>query len=216
LDIADQVPQSAVTGRISADRRPAWLVVVGASGGAGLGQVLEFLEAMPAALDGAIVVVLHRSPDQPSMLPVILARHSRLPVIVPEDGERLRTGRCYLGLPDRHLAVGPDLIATFTQDHAYRGSNIDLLFSSAARHAGGRAVGVILSGMLRDGAAGLADIKTAGGVAMVLDSIWSHTEGMPRAALRAVPRPDAVGTVSELAAAVLRQVGETPQPAPGA
>ena len=186
-----------------AAHHPISLVVVGASGSDGLRQLVTFVAAMPASLSAAVLVVLHRPADRPSHLPEILARSSHLGVVVPVQGERLRTGVCYLADRDHHLSVGASSTVELTPDHRYRNRTVDLLFTAAARHARDRVIGVVLEGALSDGAAGLAAIRRAGGGAMVLDAHPGRRGGMPQAARGAVPDAQVANSPAELAAAVL-------------
>jgi chemotaxis response regulator CheB len=187
-----------------------WIIVVGASGSDGLQQLTGLVQAFPPDLAAAVLVVLHRPLERQSYLPDILQRRSRMGVRVPLAGEPLQSGVCYVGTPSDHLTVGPGDTAMLAPDHLYRSSNVDLLFRSAATWAGPRTIGVVLAGALSDGAAGLAAIKAAGGRAMVVDSGWIEREGMPRAAWLAVPGADKVGTVEELAEAIVALVGVMP------
>jgi len=142
------------------------IIAVGGSAGA-----LEALEALltrlPAELPATVLVVLHRPTERASFLAEILRRRTRIRVTVAHDGERLEHGTCYLGEPESHLTIGPGPIVRLLADSFYRAHNIDALFQSLAQYAGPRVIGVILSGMLKDGTLGLVAIKEAGGLAMV-------------------------------------------------
>lgn len=190
------------------------LVVVGASGSEGLRQLAQLLRLLPPDLGAAVLVVLHRPVDRRSALPEILARTSALPVVVPDEGQALRGGVCYLGTPERHLAVAVGGRAHLEADGDFRNRTVDLLFETAARHAAPRVAGVVLAGALADGARGLSAIKRRGGKAMVVDSVWAAGPGMPRAALHAVPDADVVGSVEEIAAALARLGRAAAVPAP--
>ncbi len=93
-------------------------------------------------------------------------------------------------------------------DHFYRGHNIDILFFSLARHAGNRTIGVVLSGMLKDGALGLKAIKEAGGVALVQSPQEATFPEMPESAIRYCDAIDFVGPVHALAKEICRLVGQ--------
>lgn len=156
------------------------------------------------------MVVLHRSPDYASYLPQILAREVRLHVKVPDEDEPLRPGVCLVGLPNRHLTVGPDLRVHFLQDHFYRGHNINVLFQSLAQHAGKRTIGVVLSGLLKDGTLGLKAIKEAGGVALVQSPEQAVYSEMPRNAIHHDGAIDFVGSLHALANEIRRLVDDVP------
>ncbi len=183
-----------------------WLIVVGASGRMGLEQLRRLLERMPARLGAAVLIVWHRPMDRPSILPHMLSRISALPVVTPMEGAPLRAGVCYVGPPDLHLTVGPGKVACFQPDHIQRNRTVDLLFNSAAEHGGSAVAGVVLAGALDDGALGLAAIRRAGGEALVIDSPWA-VQGMPRAALAAVPQALTFSSVEDMADALARIVG---------
>jgi two-component system chemotaxis response regulator CheB len=181
------------------------VIAVGASGAAGLQDLRDFVAALPEGLPAAVAVVLHRPADRKSALADVLRRACVLPVRSPRPGELLRAGRCYVGDPDRHLAIGSGPSARLIHDGAYRNRAIDLLLRTSAREAGPRAVGVVLSGWLDDGARGLAQIQAAGGLALVADPTLTPAADMPRAALAAVPKA-IVGAPQVLAERAARRV----------
>ena len=162
------------------------IVVVGASAG-GLGALIEFVQVLPAQLPCAIFVVVHIPSDTPSMLPEILNHRCELQAIHPVDGERIALGKIYVAPPDHHLLVEPDRVrvARGPRHNRHRPA-IDPLFRSAARAYGSRVVGVVLSGALDDGSAGLEAIQRRGGVAVVQDPETAAFPGMPQNALQKV------------------------------
>ncbi|HEY0418504.1 MAG TPA: chemotaxis protein CheB [Acetobacteraceae bacterium] len=162
------------------------IIVIGGSAGA-LPPLVELAAALPGDFPGVLLVVLHIGP-RPSNLPEILNRFGQLPAFFPSDGEALQPGRIYVAPPDRHLLVGPGHV------HISRGPRenrtrpaIDPLFRSAAQFYGPRVAGVVLSGMLADGTAGLGEIRRRGGTTVVQDPADAEFSGMPRTALRHVP-----------------------------
>ena len=184
---------------------PFDIVAIGASAG-GVEAVCKLVHALPADLPAAVLVALHRPVAGESQLQQILARVSRLPVIVARQGERLRPGVCYLGSPSRHLTVGPGLVANLVHDGFYRAHNIDLLFSSLARNAGKRAIGVVLSGLLKDGTQGLVALKEAGGKALVQSLGEASFKDMPRSAIEFDGAVDSIAPIAELAHEICRLV----------
>jgi len=185
--------------------RPIDVVAIGASAG-GVEALSKLLHALPADLPAAVLITLHRPVARESQLQQILARVSRLPVVVARQGERLLPGKCYLGSPSRHLTVGPGLVANLVHDGFYRGHNIDLLFSSLARNAGKRAIGVVLSGLLKDGSQGLVALKEVGGKALVQSPGEARFKDMPRSAIEFDGAVDKIGPVGELAHEICRLV----------
>lgn len=179
------------------------IVAVGGSAGS-INGVCKLLEQLPRSLPATVLVATHRSTSHISHLQEVMARRSQIPVIVAEPGQRLLKGFCYIGEPARHLALGPDRRAATVEDGFYRGHCIDVLFHSVAQHAGPRAIGIVLSGMLKDGCVGLRAIKDAGGVALVQDPAEAEYDEMPLSAIRFDGPIDLVAPVRRLAEEVCR------------
>jgi chemotaxis response regulator CheB len=150
---------------------PPFIVAIGASGGEGLNDIKDLLAALPHPINAIVMVVLHRPSERISALRDVLARSPGIPVVVAEQAETFEKGVCYIGEPDRHLTLGSRSSVALVDgsDNRLRNRTIDTLFMSLAEHAGGRTIGVILSGSLDDGSRGLAAIHEAGGLTMVLD-----------------------------------------------
>jgi two-component system chemotaxis response regulator CheB len=159
------------------------VVVVGASAG-GVEAMVQLVAGLPADFPGSLFFVLHLPAEAPSALPAILSRHGPLPATHAVDGEPIRPGRIYVALPNHHLIVDRDAVrlGLGPRENRHRPS-VDVLFRSAARAYGPRAVGVVLSGTLDDGTAGLVAIKRLGGIAIVQDPVDALLPGMPESAL---------------------------------
>jgi two-component system, chemotaxis family, protein-glutamate methylesterase/glutaminase len=187
------------------------IVVVGASAG-GVGALCSVVQALPADFPAALLVVLHLPPHSHSALPAILARHGLLPASHPEEGEGIEAGRIYVAVPDRHLSVaaGRIRLSRNASENGFRPA-IDVLFRTAARAFGPRVVGVVLTGNLDDGTAGLAAIKRCGGVAVVQDPRNADYPGMPGSAVANVD-VDHVVPLGEIGPLLDRLVRE-PRPA---
>jgi two-component system chemotaxis response regulator CheB len=156
------------------------IVVVGASAG-GVEALMQFTEGLPNDLNAPVLVVLHTAPTTRSALPQILSRFQKLAATYPIDGQRLQPGRIYIAPPDHHLIVRDDETIGLTngpREHSARPA-VDPLFRSAAQHFKQRAIGVVLSGTLDDGTAGMAAIKQAGGTTIVQDPKEALFTGMP-------------------------------------
>lgn len=154
------------------------VVAVGASAG-GVEALDRLVRALPADFEAAVLTVLHVSAR--SILPQVLGRAARLHVAHAQDGEPIRPRRIYVAPPDRHLTVREGLVQLTrgARENGHRPA-VDPLFRSVAREYRDRAVGVVLSGQLDDGSAGLLAIKTRGGLAIVQDPDDARFPSMPR------------------------------------
>jgi two-component system chemotaxis response regulator CheB len=163
------------------------VVVVAASAG-GVEALVTMVAGLPPGLPAAILAVLHVPATGGRALPRILERAGALPAAAASDGERLEPGRIYVAPPDHHLLVSDDKVRVSQgpRHHGHRPA-ADPLFRSAAATAGPRVVGVILSGTLDDGAAGCVSVVNEGGVVAVQEPRECAYDGMPNAALTAVP-----------------------------
>jgi two-component system, chemotaxis family, protein-glutamate methylesterase/glutaminase len=159
------------------------IITIGASAG-GVETLITIVEALPADLPASVFIVLHVSPRGSSVLPKILTRHGRLPAHHARHGETIEPGRVYVAPPDKHLLIRPGRIflSRGPNENGVRPS-IDPLFRTAARWYGRRVVGVILSGSLDDGSAGLMAIKQRSGLTIVQSPEEALFPGMPRSAL---------------------------------
>ena len=162
------------------------IVVIGASAG-GVEALVRLLSDLPGGLPAAVFVVLHVGRTR-SILPEILSRSSRMPVIHAIDGAPIVPGRIVVAPPDAHLVLEEDrmCLSHGPLENGCRPA-IDPLFRSAARVFGDRVIGVILTGALDDGVAGLAAVRKAGGAVIVQDPADATIPSMPRAALEYVP-----------------------------
>ncbi|MBV8437332.1 MAG: chemotaxis protein CheB [Silvibacterium sp.] len=163
------------------------LVVIGASAG-GIEALQYLLAPLPSDLDAAVLIVLHTSRHSGSLLPQILQRTSSLTAVHPEDHTPIKKGMIYIAPPDHHLIVqdGSLRVIQGPRENLHRPA-IDPLFRSAARYYGPRAIGIILTGSLDDGTAGLMVLRSRGGAAIVQDPQTAVFSSMPRSALKQVP-----------------------------
>ena len=166
--------------------QPSRIVVVGTSAG-GVEALKQLVSRLPEDLPAALLAVLHIPSQVPSLLAGILDRRGPLRVSEPSDGETMRAGHIYVGVPDRHLMVdGLKLRVTRgPKENRFRPS-IDVLFRSAAYTLGGRVVGVVLTGQLDDGTSGLWAVKDRGGIAVVQSPQTAQYPSMPMSALQHV------------------------------
>jgi two-component system chemotaxis response regulator CheB len=179
------------------------IVVVGASAG-GVEALSAFARALPPDFAVPVLVVLHVPATGTSVLPDILSRAGALPARHPVDGERLRGGYIYVAPPNCHLLIadGAVELSRGPRENGHRPA-IDPLFRSAAAAYDGRTAGVVLSGTLDDGAAGLFVIKAHGGATLVQDPEEALYTSMPANAIRYVA-PDYVLRMTELVDVLVR------------
>lgn len=185
------------------------IVVIGASAG-GVEALSRLVATLPPGFPAAVFIVLHVPGHTPSMLPDILGRAGPLPAAHARDGEPIRPGRICVAPPDFHLLLRPGHV------HLARGPRenhsrpaIDPLFRSAARSYRNRVVGVVLTGYLNDGTAGLMAVRNAGGVAIVQDPRDALVDAMPRTAL-AMAGADHVLPLAEIGSTLTTLVNEFP------
>src|SRR5215217_5625120 len=163
------------------------VVVVGASSG-GIDALTQLAAALPAEFPAAVCVVLHTSPQSPGVLDGILDRAGPLPARAVRGGERPKPGHIYVAPPDQHLVLEPNRLRLTKgpRENRFRPA-VDPLFRSAAQVFGPAAIGVVLTGNLDDGAAGLWTIKQLGGVAIVQEPDDALFPSMTRSALEYTP-----------------------------
>lgn len=181
--------------------RGARLVALAASTGgpAALAHVLAGL----AGVSAPVLVVQHLHPDFMAGFVTWLGHASAIPVKAARAGERLKAGTAYVAPGHVHLRVGPGPSAVLDpRPEAIHRPSADELFRSVAAQAGAGAVGVLLTGMGSDGAAGLLAIRQAGGTTLAQDESTSAVFGMPQAAVKAGAAAQVL-PLDELAAAVL-------------
>lgn len=158
------------------------LVVIGASAG-GVEALRSLVAALPADLPAAVLIVLHVGSHK-SELPWLLDRLGGLPAAHANDGDRIEAGRIYIAPPDHHMVIEPGRISlTKGPRENWARPAIDPLFRSAAAVYGANTIGVILTGALNDGTAGLYEVAQAGGVTIVQDPADAVNPSMPRSAL---------------------------------
>jgi two-component system chemotaxis response regulator CheB len=166
---------------------PSYLIVVGASAG-GIPALVRLVAQLPRHLPAAVLVVQHLSAEsQGDIIVERLASHTGLRCMLATDQYPLEAGTLYLAPPDCHLLAKEDrvLVTKGPRENHYRPA-VDALFRSAAVAYGPHVVGVVLTGMLHDGTAGLDFVKRCGGVAVVQDPADAEFSSMPTSALHAV------------------------------
>ncbi|MGY3621042.1 chemotaxis protein CheB [Bradyrhizobium sp. USDA 10063] len=161
------------------------IIVIGGSAGA-TAPLKDILSRLPADLPAAIFIVLHIPAQGIGILSTVVSSAAKLPVRQAENGMIIEHGHVYLAPPDHHLLLFRDhmMLGRGPRENMVRPA-IDPLFRSAALHYGPRVIGVVLSGFLSDGAAGLNAIKRCGGFALVQDPKDATADEMPLRALEA-------------------------------
>lgn len=163
------------------------IVVIGASSG-GIEALRTLVGRLQPDFPGTIFVVMHTGPGSPGVVNEILRRAGPLPAVYPQDRERFEPGKIYIAPSDNHMLLEPGVICLSRgpKENLFRPA-VDPLFRSAAQVYGPRVIGVILTGGLDDGTAGLWAVKKLGGTAVVQDPQDAVFPSMPANALRYVP-----------------------------
>jgi two-component system, chemotaxis family, protein-glutamate methylesterase/glutaminase len=173
-------------------------------GSAGSIEALRVIVAgLPAEFPGSIFVVVHLSSDSPSLLDQHLSHWGRLPACHPLDEDPIVRGRIYVAGPDHQMTLegGHIRVQKGPRENRHRPA-IDPLFRSAAREHGRRVIGVILSGLLDDGSAGLYAVKERGGIGIVQDpddAVWGE---MPRRAIE-YAKPQSILLTQQIAPSLI-------------
>lgn len=184
------------------------LIIVGASTG-GTEAIREVLTPLPPDAP-AVMIAQHMPPGFTKSFAQRLNGLCRITVKEAEHGERVLPGHAYIAPGHAHLLLarsGANYIAHLSDDppvNRHRPS-VDVLFRSAAQHAGKNAVGVILTGMGRDGAAGLLDMRNAGAYTLAQDEASCVVFGMPREAI-ALGGADEIAPLSEMSRRVMARL----------
>jgi two-component system chemotaxis response regulator CheB len=179
------------------------IIAIGASAG-GVSALSSLLSDFPHPATAAFFVTLHVSSRSPSVLPQILSSASHLPAQHPKDMTPIKPGHIYVAPPDQHLLIEKSRIRLQRgpRENLQRPA-IDPMFRSAAHAHGKRVAGVVLTGMLDDGASGLAEIQNCGGLAVVQDPAEAAFPDMPRNAIAAVT-PDIQGPITHIRDVLIR------------
>ncbi len=209
------VPTAPAQPRQTGDRTyattgPAEVVVAIAASTGGPRALAGLIPALPAGLGAAVIIVQHMPAGFTESLAQRLDRVAALPVAEARANEPLLANRVYVARGGRHLTVGMAggapylLLGGQPPIHGVRPC-ADLLFRSLARALGPRVIGVVLTGMGRDGAEGLRRIREGGGFAIVQDQATSAVYGMPRAALQTAGADEVAG-LGDIGEAIARGV----------
>ncbi len=179
------------------------IIVMGASAG-GVEALQTVLSGLPSDFPAAVLVVVHTSPEEKSHLADVFNRNGNIRAVNALNGSVIVLRHVYVAQPNHHLTVANKRmwLTVGPKVNRHRPA-IDPLFESAAKAYGDRVIGVVLTGYLDDGSAGLVAIKKHGGIAIVQDPKEAFAPNMPRNALRTA-KPDYCLRVEEIAPAVVR------------
>ena len=179
------------------------IVGVGASAG-GLEAMTELLTQLPPDTNMAFVLIQHLAPQHHTILPEILSRHTKMPVVLVENDMEVRPNSVYIIPPDTNMTVAHGHL-NLTERSLVGGMHlpVDHFLRSLAADQSSRAIGVILSGSASDGALGLAAVKAEGGITFAQEPATARYDGMPSAAI-AANAADFVLPPNEIAAELAR------------
>jgi two-component system chemotaxis response regulator CheB len=183
------------------------IIVIGASAG-GIEALKILASGLPANFAGSLFIVLHTAASSPGFLATIFERAGPLPATCVTDREPIEAGRIYVPSPDHHLLLQPGnvRVSRGPKENRFRPA-VDPLFRSAAQAYGPRVIGVVLTGGLDDGTAGLLAVKQLGGTAIVQDPADALCPSMPRSAMQQV-QVDHCVPIAELASLLVRLTSE--------
>jgi two-component system chemotaxis response regulator CheB len=183
------------------------IIAIGGSLGA-VEAVRKLCSELPSDLAATVFIVIHVGAQGHNLLAKVFDAQSPLTISTAVDGETIRKGHAYVAAADHHLLVidGVIRLGRGPRENMSRPA-IDPLFRSVAVSYGPRTIAVVLTGMLNDGAAGLADVKRCGGITVVQNPGDAEAPEMPIGALRGSD-VDYRASISEMAALLTKLVGE--------
>ncbi|HEY9040137.1 MAG TPA: chemotaxis protein CheB [Roseovarius sp.] len=181
------------------------VVALGASAG-GLEAFTAFLNALPPDTGMAYVLVHHVDPQHKSLMADLLARHTKMPVVLAEDDMPVVPDHVYVIPPNRYIEIEKGVLH-LSEPEGGPGTRLPInrFLMSLAADQGRNAVAVILSGTGTDGSAAIAEIKAQGGIVLVQDPAEAQQDGMPRSAIatgaadRVVPIAQMAGIIADFA-----------------
>ncbi len=162
------------------------LIVIGASAG-GVESLIQLVKDIPGTIECPICITIHTSPSGGGRLPEILSRRGHLVAKLGVDGDVLVGGKIYIAPADLHMTIedGKIKLDRGPKENRNRPA-VNTLFRSAARNFDGLVIGIILSGLLDDGTAGMKEIKAGGGTTIVQDPREAIFSGMPESVIQNV------------------------------
>ncbi|MBE9047927.1 chemotaxis protein CheB [Pleurocapsales cyanobacterium LEGE 10410] len=187
------------------------VITIGTSAG-GVRALKILVSQLPKDFQGSIYIVQHLSSEAPSNLARVLKLAGQLPVNFAVDREPIEPGRIYLAPPDYHLILKQGYVRVIRGPRENRmRPAIDPLFRSAAVAYRSYVTGVVLTGMLDDGTAGLQAIKACGGMAIVQEPNDAAYSSMPQSAIANV-EVDRIVLLKDIPNLLIERVRQTPPP----
>lgn len=197
---------------MAADNQPKFIVVIGTSAG-GIRALEELVLQLSPDMDAAFFIVLHLSrKGVGDVLFRRLQNSSPLPCRLGKNDDRIEKGVIYFAPPDEHMLVAPGklVIGKGAPENRWRPS-INNLFRSAAASYNSRVIGIILTGLLDDGTAGMSAVKKCGGTSIVQDPVEADYPDMPLSVMRDVV-VDHIQPLSQMGI-LLSEIIASPMPA---
>jgi len=186
------------------------LIAIGASTG-GPAAIVKVLASLPHDLAASIVIIQHMDQQFSTGMAQWLNDQLELPVHVATQGTAPLAGHAYLACTNDHLVLDAQQLFHYTEepkDYPYRPS-MDVFCENILSHWSGRIVGVLLTGMGRDGANGLLSLKNRGMRTIVQDENSSAVFGMPKAAI-ALNAADEICSIEDIGSAILQVINHEP------
>ena len=163
------------------------LIVIGASAG-GVVALRQVVRELSSEIPAALIIMLHMSNRvAESHLDAILRQSTVVPIRTAQSGNRLERGRIYLAPPGQAVFLQGRMLRLEPEAKVYPVTTINRLFESAAKQYRERVIGVVLSGLLRDGTEGLKAVHDAGGLTIVQDPAGAEYPEMPANAMKDLP-----------------------------
>ncbi|MGC9312628.1 MAG: chemotaxis protein CheB [Sediminispirochaetaceae bacterium] len=182
-------------------KKPRFVVGIGASAG-GLDAIRVLIRNIPSDTGMAFVIVQHLSPDFKSLMDELLSKETSMPVVIPDNGTKIRANHIYLNRRDKTLVCRED--ALFFEEKKERYTlPIDIFIHGLAEAYQEQAVAIILSGTGTDGSRGIKNIRETGGLILVQSPGSAQFDGMPNMAIK-TGLPDYVGKPEDLASFLIR------------
>lgn len=197
--------QSAPTERLPDE---SFVVAIGASAG-GLDALERLFDSLPPDSGSTFIVIQHLSPDHKSMMANLLARHTRMPVVMVEQDMPISPDHVYLIPPGAIMHIRDGRLTLTSKPPKILTLPIDIFFTSLAQSYGSRSVGVVLSGTGSDGTRGAAAINEAGGFLLAQSPEDAKFDGMPRSVI-STGLVDAVLPINDLGARIVAHLLNQP------